>query len=92
VAGDILGSAKEEIQIMQLRRWLSNEMAGVDLFYLPFIEVLIQCLAKQTLVLAIDGSTTAQGCITLMVSMIHKDRSLPLLCVTLELSNTLLEY
>jgi len=75
VAGDIPGSGKEESQIMQLRRWLSNEKMGVNLFYLPSIEVLIQCLAKQTLVLAIDGSTTAQGCITLMVSMIYKEVS-----------------
>ena len=82
VAGEIPGTGKEESQIMQLRRWLKNEKVGVDLFYLPFIEALIQCLAKQTLVLAIDGSTTAQGCITLMVSMIYKGRSLPLLWVT----------
>ncbi len=51
---------------------------GVDLFYLPFIEAVLRCLAKQTLVLAIDGSTTAQGCITLMVSMIDKGRALPI--------------
>ena len=82
VAGEIPGSGKEESQIMQLRRWLKNEKVDVDLFYLPFIEVLIRCLATQTLVLAIDGSTTAQGCITLMVSMIYKGRSLPLLWVT----------
>ena len=82
VADDILGSGKEGSQIMPLRRWLSNEKVGVNLFYLPFIEVLIQCLAKQTLVLVIDGSTTAQGCISLMVSIIYKGRYLPLLWVT----------
>ncbi|MCK5354959.1 MAG: IS4 family transposase [Methyloprofundus sp.] len=82
VAGEIPGSGKEESQIMQLRRWLKNEKVSVDLFYLPFITTLIHCLAKQTLVLAIDGSTTAQGCITLMVSMIYKGRSLPLVWVT----------
>lgn len=82
IAGDMPHSGKEESQIMQLRRWLKNERVSVDLFYLPFITTLIQCLAKQTLVLAIDGSTTAQGCMTLMVSMIYKGRSLPLLWVT----------
>ena len=45
VAGEIPGSGKEESQIMQLRRWLKNEKVGVDLFYLPFIEALLQCLA-----------------------------------------------
>jgi len=82
VAGDIPGKGKEESQVMQLRRWLQNEKVDVDLFYLPFIATLIYCLAKQRLVLAIDGSTTAQGCITLMVSMIYKGRALPLLWVT----------
>jgi hypothetical protein len=82
VASEIPHSGKEESQIMQLRRWLKNEKVSVDLFYLPFITLLIQCLARQTLVLAIDGSTTARGCITLMVSMIYKGRSLPLLWVT----------
>ena len=72
VANEIPHSGKEESQIMKRRRWLKNEKVSVDLFYLPFITILIQCLAKQTLVLAIDGSTTAQGCITLMVSMIYK--------------------
>lgn len=82
VAGEISNAGKEESQVMQLRRWLKNEKVEVDLFYLPFIATLIHCLAQQTLVLAIDGSTTAQGCVTLMVSMIYKGRALPLLWVT----------
>lgn len=82
VAAEISGKGKEESQIMQLRRWLKNETIDVELFYLPFIEKLIQCLASQTLVLAIDGSVTARGCITLMVSMNYKGRALPLMWVT----------
>lgn len=82
VAGDIPGSSNEESQIMQLRRWLQNEKIDVDLFYLPFITTLVYTLAKQTLVLVIDGSTTARGCVTLMVSIVYKGRALPLLWVT----------
>jgi len=82
VAAEISGKEKEESQIMQLRRWLKNEAVDAELFYLPFIEQLIKCLASQTLVLAIDGSVTARGCITLMVSMIYKGRALPLMWVT----------
>jgi len=82
VAAEISGKGKEESQIMQLRRWLKNQTIDVELFYLPFIEKLIQCLAGQTLVLAIDGSVTARGCITLMVSMNYKGRALPLMWVT----------
>lgn len=67
---------------MQLRRWLKNENINAELYYLPFIEALIKCLAKQSLVLIIDGSTTARGCMTLMVSMVFQGRALPLLWVT----------
>ena len=82
VAGDIPGASKVLSQVMQLRRWLKNEKIDVDLYYLPFIETLIKCLAKQSLVLIIDGSTTARGCMTLMVSMVYQGRALPLLWVT----------
>lgn len=67
---------------MQLRRWLKNEKVGVELYYLPFMESLIKYIAKQSLALIIDGSTTARGCMTLMVSMVYQGRALPLLWVT----------
>jgi len=82
VVGGIPNKGKEESEVMRLRRWLKNENVDVELFYLPFIEQLIYCLAQQTLVLVIDGSTTARGCVTLMVSMIYKGRALPLLWIT----------
>jgi hypothetical protein len=82
VAGEVPSSSKVLSQVMQLRRWLKNEKVDVELYYLPFIETLIKCLAKQSLVLIIDGSTTARGCLTLMVSMVYQGRALPLLWVT----------
>jgi len=82
VAGEIPSASKTLSQVMQLRRWLKNEKVDVELYYLPFIEKVIKCLAKQSLVLIIDGSTTARGCITLMVSMVYQGRALPLLWVT----------
>jgi hypothetical protein len=82
VAGDIPYAGKEESKIMQLRRWLKNETINVELFYLPFIEKLLHSLSNQTLVLAIDGSTVARGCISLVVSIVYKGRALPLLWVT----------
>jgi hypothetical protein len=44
--------------------------------------VFLSCLAQQPLVLIIDGSSTARGCVTLMVSVVYQKRSLPLLWVT----------
>ena len=82
VAGDIPRAGKEESLIMQLRRWLKNEAVTYDLYYQPFITQILYALASQTLVLIIDGSTTGRGCVTLMVSVLYKGRSLPLLWVT----------
>jgi len=82
VVSDIPYAGKEESKMMQLRRWLKNETVDVDLFYRPFIENLLNSLSNQTLVLAIDGSTVARGCISLVVSIIYKGRALPLLWVT----------
>jgi hypothetical protein len=42
---------------MSLRRGLKNEKVDVELSYLPFLETLLICLAKQSLVLIIDGNT-----------------------------------
>ncbi len=70
IVGDIPTAGKEESRIMQLKRWLKNEAVNVELFYLLFIERLLYSLSKQTLVIAIGGSTVARGCISLFVSMI----------------------
>ena len=82
VVGDIPCSGKEESRIMRLRRWLNNPAVHVDGFYLPVIEQLLGSLRSQPLVLAIDGSTVARGCISLVVSLIYKGRAIPLLWLT----------
>jgi hypothetical protein len=82
VASEIPKSGQEESKIMQLRRWLKNESIDVDLYYLPYIKKILKALARQTIVLIIDGSTTASGCVTLMVSVLYKGRAIPVLWVT----------
>lgn len=82
VAGEIPNVGKEESKIKQLKRWVSNKRIEFKVYFLPFIQVLLQNLATQTLILAIDGSTTGRGCVTLMVSVVYKKRSLPLIWVT----------
>lgn len=82
IAGEVPRTGKVESQVMQLRRWLKNKNIRIDLYYLPFIETVISSLAQHPLVLIIDGSSTARGCVTLMVSVVYQKRSLPLLWVT----------
>lgn len=82
VVGDIPCSGKEESRIMRLRRWLNNSAVNVNGLYLPVIEQLLGSLRSQPLILAIDGSTVARGCISLVVSLIYKGRAIPLLWLT----------
>ncbi len=82
VVGDIPCAGKEESRIMRLRRWLINQTINAELYYLPFVKQLLACLSQEPLVLAIDGSTVARGCISLVVSLVYKGRAIPLMWVT----------
>lgn len=75
-------AGQEESKVMQLRRWLKNESVDIELYYLPYIKQILKALARQTIVLIIDGSTTGRGCVTLMVSVLYKKRAIPVLWVT----------
>ena len=79
IAEELPNVGKEQSRIAQLKRWLSNDNIGVDIYFLPFISLLLQSLASQTLLLVIDGSTAGRGCVALMVSVVYKGRALPLL-------------
>jgi hypothetical protein len=82
IAGELQNRGKEESRIMQFRRFLANEALNHSVYYLPFIMAIVRSLVGQPLVLAIDGSVTGRGCVTLMVSLVYRRRALPLLWVT----------
>ena len=82
VASEIPNAGKEESKVKQLKRWISNERIEFKVYFLPFIQALLQSLAHQTLLLVIDGSVVGRGCVTLMVSLVYKNRTLPLIWVT----------
>jgi len=82
IASEVPRTGRLASQVMQLRRFLKNKNISIDLYYLPFIETVLSSLAQHPLVLIIDGSSTARGCETLMVSVVYQKRSLPLLWVT----------
>ena len=45
---------------------------------MPFASLLLESLPKDPLVLAMDGSQVGRGCMTLMLGVIYKKRTLPL--------------
>lgn len=78
VASKIADRAKPESRVKRLSRWLGNEEIKEEIYFLPYAEILLQCLSLETLVLAMDGSGVGRGCCALMIHVIYQGRALPL--------------
>ena len=75
VPGEIHPDSREK----QFSRWVKNEHITVDLYFLPFVQPLLNGLAAvRPLVLIMDGSAVARDCVTLMVSVIYAHRAIPI--------------
>ncbi|MCH8290297.1 transposase [Candidatus Poribacteria bacterium] len=57
---------------------MSNERIDFECYYFPYARQLLANLAHQTLVLVMDGSSVGRGCRTLMLSVVYKNRALPI--------------
>jgi hypothetical protein len=73
-----LVGTKTDSLIKRFYRWLKNEGIVGDIYFLPFVEALLEHLAQGTLVLVIDGSEVGRGCLALLVSVVYQKRALPL--------------
>ena len=78
------GSADQDSVVTRFRRWLKHDAHTLDGWYLPVAKALLENLAHQLLLLAIDGSVVGRGCIALMVSVIYQGRALPLCWVVVK--------
>ena len=78
IATKIPARAKPESRVKRLSRWLNNDAIKEELYFLPYAEMLLNCLALETLVLVMDGSGVGRGCCALMIHVIYKGRALPL--------------
>jgi hypothetical protein len=81
IARKVPDGTRKESRVKRFARWLQNERIEGQVYFMPFAEVLIAGLAHRTLALAIDGSEVGRGCMTLMVSLIYRQRALPLVWV-----------
>src|SRR5687768_6611435 len=54
IALKIADGAKTESRVKRLSRWLDNDQIKEELYFLPYAEMLLQCLALETLVLVMD--------------------------------------
>jgi hypothetical protein len=71
---------KAESRIMQYRRWLKNTKIDHQLYFAPFARALLARLSEggAPLILIIDASQVGQGCMALMLNVLHQGRALPL--------------
>ena len=68
-----------------MSRWVQNEHITFSLYFLPFVQPLLEGLAAaRPLVLIMDGSAVARGCVTLMVSVIYAHRAIPVAWLVIE--------
>jgi len=78
IASKIPGPSAPASRAKTCSRWINAEHNDYDAYFLPFIQDLLRQLAQVTLVLIMDSSEVGRGCMTLLVSAVHRGRALPL--------------
>jgi hypothetical protein len=78
IATQVPDGTKAESRGKRSTRWVRHEAIDEELYFFPYAKRLLACLALETLVLVIDGSTVGRGCVALMVHVVYKGRALPL--------------
>ena len=78
VATKIPEGAKPESRVKRFTRWLDNERILEEVYFLPYVDILLTQLALETLVVVMDGSVIGRGCLALMFHVVYKGRALPL--------------
>jgi hypothetical protein len=79
MASHVPGDVHPDSRTKQMSRWVQNETITFGLYFLPFVQPLLERLAAiRPLVLVMDGSAVARGCVTLMVSVLYAHRAIPI--------------
>lgn len=80
IAENVVDETQNESRTKKYTRFIQNEDIDCEIYFLPFIQILITSLAALGLpfALVIDGSVVGRGCMCLMISVLYKNRALPL--------------
>ena len=84
IATKVIDDRQADSKIKTFYRWLKNKNVTHECFFLPYAQALLSVLCDHTIAIAIDGSTVARNCITLMASVVYKNRALPLCWLVLK--------
>jgi hypothetical protein len=76
---------QSESYVKQAKRWISSKWTDWETFFAPYAQALLLKIAvKGELLLVVDGSETASGCVTLMLSVVWKGFALPVAWISRE--------
>lgn len=75
---------KTESRVKRFSRWVDNAGIEFEMYFLPFAQALLECLAQWPLVLVMDGSVVGRGCVTLIVNVVYRQRALPIAWVVIK--------
>jgi hypothetical protein len=78
IATQVPNGTKPESRVKRFARWVDNDAITEEVYFVPYVEVLLRHLALQTLVVVMDGSVVGRQCVALMMHVIYKGRALPL--------------
>jgi len=78
IAAKVPNGTKPESRAKRFARWCDNAHILEEVYFLPYVDVLLRHLALQTVVLVMDGSSVGRGCTALMIHVVYKGRALPL--------------
>jgi hypothetical protein len=78
IATKIPDGTQPESRVKRLSRWLDNARILEEVYFVPYVDILLTQWALETLVVVMDGSVVGRGCLALMLHVIYKGRALPL--------------
>ena len=80
IATKVVDDRLADSNIKKFCRWMKNKNVTDECYFLPYAQALLSvlCSPQNTIAIAIDGSVVARNCITLMASIIYKNRALPI--------------
>ena len=78
IAAKVPNGTKPDSRAKRFARWCDNAHILEEVYFLPYVDVLLRHLALQTVVLVMDGSGVGRGCTALMIHVVYKGRALPL--------------
>jgi hypothetical protein len=78
IANKVPTFTKIESRVKRFKRWVDNQRIDFEGYYLPYAQQLLTNLASHSLILIMDSSPVGRKCRTLMLSVVYKNRALPL--------------